>query len=234
MFQIPIVCIEPELFAAIFFSCGSWCFLLSVDIDIVPVEPYVRVRYTPYVGATELITAIQRLTRKPPSAEFTPPNFIEGLLFSPTNGVLCEADFVPASTVNSDARSRYHRVRWYTALYYACVRDNYGTPRRDGYQYMKTEDYFFRHDRGLFWALELIGGAIHWFIFRLFFGGFLDYNAHIRDLFPSPVWSKSETETAWEKVRMVSDGMWFVFCLLCHSPAHVLLLFFPCKQPLFH
>ena len=169
---------RPDLFEAVPFSYGCLCFLVSVDIQVIPAKRFVHLKYQPVDSHAAAAAGIDAMAR---AAE--PAEFVEGLVYSRTeavliSGAMCDAAPPPPTTsrssssggsTSSTSNCRIYRDWFWSPFWHAHVRD---AVFRRGVteELMPLENYYFRHDRGLFWVMEQATPAVDLWWVRLLFG----------------------------------------------------------------
>ncbi|MFW6049543.1 MAG: FAD-binding oxidoreductase [Myxococcota bacterium] len=143
---------DPELFHALPWSHGTLGFLTAVELRVMPIKPFVRMRYIPCHSLEELCERTRAL-----AVAEDAPEFLEATVFSRSTGVIqCGwLDDAPAD------RARIHPInRWYEPYFYMHVKS--ALTRGELEEWVPIRQYFHRHTRGLFWKLrELIPFAEH-------------------------------------------------------------------------
>lgn len=126
---------EPLLFDMIHGSYGTLAVLTKLEFDLIPAEPFVRLRYLHFRSFHEFhAQMVERC-----SAEDV--NFIDGIMHGPDHFVLCLGTFareVPWT-------STYGRTR----IYYQSTRDLHE-------DYLTVRDYFFRYDAECHWLTRTL------------------------------------------------------------------------------
>ncbi len=107
---------------------GTLGILAKLVFRLVPAKRYVHLVHEKYATVDAYVDAIQR------HAAARDVDFLDGIIHSPTQYVLCTGRFVDSAPYTS-------RYDW-LAVYYQ------STAKR-AEDYLKTADYFFRYDRGV-------------------------------------------------------------------------------------
>jgi delta24-sterol reductase len=153
---------HPDLFRALAWSHGTLGFLVAVELRVVPVKPYVRLLYQPCHSLAELAELTRRLAEADDA-----PDFLETLVFSPTRGVVMSGHLAEADS--PAARTRINPVnRWYKPWFYKHV-ESFLT-RGPGEEYVPLHQYYHRHTRSIFWAIEDMLPFCHHPLYRFCFG----------------------------------------------------------------
>lgn len=123
---------NSDLFYALSGSYGTLGILTAIKLKLIPAKPYVRVKYHWYRHTSEALQQLQAPIRS---------DFIEGIVYSPTQTVVIAGDMVDAAP-----RPLYKQIfpwsTWFAQHALECQHQE---------EYMRTEEYLFRHDRGAFW-----------------------------------------------------------------------------------
>jgi len=107
---------------------GTLGVLSKLTFRLIPAKPYVRVTYERYRTLSHYMTAIRR------HFEARDVDFMDGIIHSPELYVLSVGHFV-------DAAPYTHRYDW--------MRIYYESTQRRHEDYLETEHYLFRYDRGV-------------------------------------------------------------------------------------
>ena len=107
---------------------GTLGIVSKLTFRLVPAKKFVRLRHETYATLDAYLAAIRA------HAEARDLDFMDGIIHSPSKYVLCGGTFVDAAPYTSDYT--WLRVYWQST----------GTRTED---YLATEDYFFRYDRGV-------------------------------------------------------------------------------------
>jgi FAD/FMN-containing dehydrogenase len=126
---------EPFLFGMIHGSYGTLGVLTKVTFRLEPATPYVHVEYRKFPDAASFHQAALE------ACAAGDVRFIDGIVHSPTEWVLCLGRFVQSAT-------RTNTYRWLD-IYYRSTR----RLRRD---ILTTPDYFFRYDTEAHWLSRTV------------------------------------------------------------------------------
>jgi FAD/FMN-containing dehydrogenase len=133
---------RPELLYGFPNSYGSLGYATRVRLDLIPVQPYVRLEHTRFREPEKLFAAIGEECAQPTCA------YLDGVYFAPGEFVLTRAHFIeslPAGTEASD----------YTWMqqYWRSLRE-----RRE--DYLSIHDYLWRWDTDWFWCSRNLGAHL--------------------------------------------------------------------------
>jgi FAD/FMN-containing dehydrogenase len=133
---------RPELFYGFPNSYGSLGYATRVRLDLIPVQPYVRLEHTPFREPEELFAAIGEECARPTCA------WLDGVYFAPGEFVLTRAHFVESLPPGTEA-SDYTWMR----QYWRSLRE-----RRE--DYLSIHDYLWRWDTDWFWCSRNLGAHL--------------------------------------------------------------------------
>lgn len=135
---------DPELFHALPWSHGTLGFLVALELEIEPVEPYIRMRYIPCHTMEELCERTYEL-----SVAEDAPEFLEATIYSKETGVIQCGWYDQAPR----HRSKINRInRWHKPFFFRHVAS--ALERGEFEEWLPLRDYYHRHTRSIFWELE--------------------------------------------------------------------------------
>lgn len=138
---------NSELYYQIPWSHGTLGFLVAAELKIIPVKKYVRIHYQPVYTLDALVEVFEKASRDTENNDF-----VEGLVYGRDQAVIMVGKFAdavgPDGTLNTAGR-------WYKPWFYKHVQ-TYLDQRKEGVEYVPVRDYFHRHTRSYFWAMEEI------------------------------------------------------------------------------
>ena len=137
---------HKDLFYAIPGSYGSLGLLTKAEIPLIPAQPFIILTYHFFHTIDEGLFILQALMYS-----FNKPDFLDGLLFSPSLGVIIEGSY--ASSYHLPKRTpRCHLSFPGSMWYFQHVQTLAKEVKSPTYvEYMTTKEYLFRHDKGAFW-----------------------------------------------------------------------------------
>ncbi|MGR8941327.1 MAG: FAD-binding oxidoreductase [Gammaproteobacteria bacterium] len=138
---------NSDLFYQIPWSHGTLGFLMAAELKIVPVKKYIRLHYQPVHTLDEMVSVFEQASR-----DIENNDFVEGLVYGSDQAVIMVGRFVDA--MGSDG-SLNAIGRWYKPWFYKHVQ-TYQEQAKEGVEYLPVRDYYHRHTRGYFWAMEEI------------------------------------------------------------------------------
>ncbi|MGZ5017758.1 MAG: FAD-binding protein [Methylobacter sp.] len=152
---------NSELFYQIPWSHGTLGFLVAAELKIVPVKKYIRLRYQPVYSLDDMVSVFEQASR-----DTEHNDFVEGLVYGRDQAVIMVGNF--ADAVGSDEPLNAIG-RWYKPWFYKHAQI-YLKRKEQGVEYLPVRDYFHRHARSYFWAMEEIIPFGNHPIFRAFLG----------------------------------------------------------------
>lgn len=182
---------NADLFYQIPWSHGTLGFLVAAELKIIPIKKYVRIHYRPVNGLDELVRVFESASR---DGEHN--DFVEGLVYGLDKAVVMVGQF--ADAVAEDGTLNTIGL-WYKPWFYKHV-ETYLESGKSGVEYLPARDYFHRHSRGYFWAMEEIIAFGNHPVFRALLGWALPPRIELLKV--------TETETTRrlrEKFHVVQD-----------------------------
>ena len=133
---------NAELFYATAASFGTLGITTLLKINLIEAKKYVELVYHPISSMTEAVQKFEDLTEDP----FT--EYIDGIMFSRENGVICSGRMTDTATP---------QVRGFTRAvdpwFYRQAQKNISKPtEKPVVESIPLTDYLFRYDRGCFWT----------------------------------------------------------------------------------
>lgn len=160
---------HADLYKALPWSHGSLAFLVALELRLVRVKPYVKLRYIPVRGQREYSDALRKYSGAlGPDHDAEVPDFVEATIFSKDEAVVMLGDFSdgdPTLPVN-------HIAAWYKPWWYKYVESvmSSGQPREE---LVPMREYLLRHNRAIFWVVEDMLPSGNHPLFRLLLGWLL-------------------------------------------------------------
>jgi len=152
---------NPELFYQIPWSHGTLGFLVAAELKIIPIKKFICLHYQPVYSLDNMVTQFQQA-----SLDTEKNDFVEGLVYRCDQAVIMTGNFVDA--VGQDG-SLNAIGRWYKPWFYKHAK-TYLDQHQEGVEYLPVRDYFHRHTRGYFWAMEEIISFGNHPVFRAILG----------------------------------------------------------------
>lgn len=147
---------DPEIFCSLPWSYGTLGLLLSVELKLVPSEPYVRLNLQHVHSREELCKKIRVASKR------TDIEFLEALAFSPSHAVIMTGTYCKNATMEDELMTL---SGWNGKWFYQEVKKCESTS-----VVMKTTDYLHRHSKGIFWELSYLQPFANTMWFRWLFG----------------------------------------------------------------
>ncbi|CAG0890049.1 unnamed protein product [Cyprideis torosa] len=138
---------DPDLFYAVPWSYGTLGFLVSVKLKIIPSTRFVRLEYVPVKSTSDIVQKFQE------AAEQKNADFVEGIMFSPTAGVIMKGQ-----RTNIAEPGKLNDIgRWYQPWFFKHVEsfvETDSSSKDSRVEYIPSRSYFHRHSRSIFWELQ--------------------------------------------------------------------------------
>ncbi|ODN03240.1 Delta(24)-sterol reductase [Orchesella cincta] len=158
-----------DLYYALPWSHGSLGFLTALDLDIVPVKPYVHMRYIPVKGQKKYCDTIRELSGAN-DKDRELDDFIEATIYSKDEAVVMVGNFADAPPIVHWGKIN-NLARWFKPWFYCHVKTF--LEKGESEEYIPLRQYLLRHNRSIFWVVEdmIPFGNEPWF--RYLFGWLL-------------------------------------------------------------
>jgi len=138
---------NADLYYLIPWSHGTLGFLVAAQLKIIPARKYVRLRYRPVYSLDDMVDVFEAESR-----DTEKNDFVEGLVYSRDSAVI----LCGTMTDEAGADGAVNAIgRWYKPWFYKHAQ-TYLTEQKEGCEYVPLRDYFHRHTRSYFWAMEEI------------------------------------------------------------------------------
>ena len=155
---------NPDLYNSIPFSYGTLGFLTAIDVEIIPLKPYMEITYVPTRNLDELTKELKDATVDPII------DAVEGFAFTLDTGVVLRGKYVDKVPKGAKKNSI---GRWYKPWFYTHVKQFLNSSTGSNIEYIPTRDFYHRHTRSIFWLIDaVIPFGNHW-LFRYTFGWIL-------------------------------------------------------------
>ncbi|MCA9693142.1 MAG: FAD-dependent oxidoreductase [Myxococcales bacterium] len=144
---------HPALYRALPWSHGTLALLVGLELKIIPVKPYVHMRYEPAHSQAEYCARMYQL-----ATEERAPDFLEATVYSRETAVIMKGSFADVDT--PEKRRKVNKLgRWYKPWFYTHVA---GYLDGEGDEYIPLRHYLLRHNRSIFWVVaDMIPGGNH-------------------------------------------------------------------------
>lgn len=159
---------HSDLYRTLPWSHGSLGFLVALELQIIPVKPFVHMAYTPITGQKNYSDAIRDLSGAEDKNKVL-PDFLEATVFSKDEAVVMVGNFAdreefPHLGVNNVGS-------WYKPWFYKYVETFLKRGKHE--ELIPLRQYLLRHNRSIFWVVEDMIPFGNDFLFRLVFGWLL-------------------------------------------------------------
>ncbi|MEM7549251.1 MAG: FAD-binding protein [Bacteroidota bacterium] len=134
---------NPDLYHALPMSHGTLGFLVAVEFEIVSIKKFMKVEYLPFHSMDSFGEELKFLT-----GSEKPADFVEGLIFSDSEGVIMVGEMV-----DERKEEKLNSInRWYKPWFYSHIE----TFLRKGKatEYIPIRHYFHRHTPSMFFQLK--------------------------------------------------------------------------------
>lgn len=138
---------NPDLFYALPWSHGTLGFLVAVELKIIPIKPYVHVRYLPCHTQEELCSQMKAL-----SEAKNPPEFLEATVYSKETSVIQVGEF--ADVDSPEKRRKVNGVNHFWKPWYYLHVEEALTNKGPFDEYIPVRHYHHRFTRSIFWELR--------------------------------------------------------------------------------
>jgi delta24-sterol reductase len=157
---------HSDLYYSLPWSHGTLGFLVAVELKIIPVKPYIHMRYIPVTGQKRYCDMIRDLSGALDGQKET-ADYIECTVYSHDKAVIMVGDFADVKTVED--RKKINRVsRWYKPWFYKHVETFLA--KGESEEFIPINDYLLRHNRAIFWVMESMVPFGNHPLFRWLFG----------------------------------------------------------------
>lgn len=160
---------HKELFYAIPWSYGALGMLVSVEMRLIKVKPYMKVTYYPVAGSIDEMSEAWEHFLVPEDRPWA--EYVEGLVYGSNRGVIMTADYVDKEEAEKGKVNRMGL--WFKPWFHRYVKEEILENSVDGapvVEYVPTRDYYHRHTRSLYWEADLLVPMGNHPVFRLLMG----------------------------------------------------------------
>jgi len=162
---------HTELYRTLPWSHGSLGFLVALEINIIPVKPFVHMTYLPLSGQQNYCDKMRELSGAN-NKDAVLPDFLEATVFNKEEAVVMVGNFAdqkefPNLSVNSVGT-------WYKPWFYKYVESFLKLGNGNKYEELiPLREYLLRHNRSIFWVVEDMIPFGNDLLFRIPFGWLL-------------------------------------------------------------
>nr|XP_039274088.1 delta(24)-sterol reductase-like isoform X1 [Styela clava] len=157
---------HSDLFQCLPWSHGTLGFLVALELRIVPVKPYVHMKYISVKGQKEYCDKMREFSGAH-DKDAKLPDYLEATVFSKNQAVIMVGNFAECDSPEK-RRKINHVSRWYKPWFYKHVETFLNKTHNE--EYIPLREYLLRHNRAIFWVLESMIPFGNNPIFRLFLG----------------------------------------------------------------
>ncbi|KAH7422866.1 hypothetical protein KP509_12G029600 [Ceratopteris richardii] len=160
-----------DLFHAVPWSQGTLGLLIAAEIRLIHIKEYMRLRYTPVRGTLREISEAYISSFTSPYADDTAmnavvntieqakeklavPDFVETLIFSPTEAVCMTGRYASAKEAKQKGNVVNKQGLWFKPWFYQHAQA--ALEKGEFVEYIPTRDYYHRHTRSYFWEVKLL------------------------------------------------------------------------------
>ncbi|XP_022169098.1 delta(24)-sterol reductase-like isoform X1 [Myzus persicae] len=144
-----IICsksVNADIFESVPYSYGTLGFLTAVDIKLIPAKKYVKLKYRP-------IRTLEKMESRliVETSDLEHNDFVELLIYNKDEGVLMTGKMTDG---NRDTEKYVNRIgRFYKPWFFKHV-ESFLITWKIGEEYIPLKDYYFRHNKSLFWEIQ--------------------------------------------------------------------------------
>jgi len=139
-----------DLYHCLPWSHGSLAFLVSLTLEIVPVKPYIHMRYIPVKGQKNYCDMIREISGTN-NKEKQVPDYVEATVYNKEEAVIMVGNFADVKTQKQKDKIN-HVTKWYKPWFYKHVETF--LEKGESEEYIPLREYLLRHDKAIFWVLE--------------------------------------------------------------------------------
>lgn len=174
---------NADLFYGLPWSYGALGFLVSVELDIIPVKKYAHITYTPFYNYRVGLDLFEKEIMKK-----DPVEFIDVIYFSRDRGVIVSGDMVDQAD-----RNKVNSIGWwFKPWFHKYVESFLEKGKYD--EYIPIREYYHRYTRSLYWQGDLMVPFGNHFLFRWFLGWLMPPRVPFLKLTGGPIMRKNTEE----------------------------------------
>lgn len=155
-----------DLYKTLPWSHGSLAFLVALTLRVIPVKPYIKMKYIPIKGQKKYCDEIRRVSGANSEVKEI-PDYVEATIYSKDEAVLMTgtfSDYDPNLSINN-------MTTWYKPWFYKYVESFLDKGEHE--ELIPLREYLLRHNRAIFWVVESMIPFGNHPLFRLLFGWLL-------------------------------------------------------------
>eukprot|EP00898_Chlorokybus_atmophyticus_P005170 jgi/Chlat1/5654/Chrsp37S00423 len=146
--QVVHVTDKDALFHAIPWSFGTVGFLTAIELKVMKATKYVRHQYIPVTSKRQCVDLWTRL-----QTSASPPDFLEGIMYNINEGVILAGYYSDGHAVE-DRNVPVNYIDWWFKPYFYMHCKSFSDARQEHTELIPLRQYYQRHNRSIFWALE--------------------------------------------------------------------------------
>lgn len=139
-----------DLYHCLPWSHGTLGFLVGLELEIIPVKPYIHMQYIPVRGKKAYCDRMRELSGAN-DAKADVPDFLEATVYNRDEAVIMVGNFADVATPEQERRVNVV-TKWYKPWFYKHVETFLTTG--PGEEYIPLRDYLLRHNKSIFWVVE--------------------------------------------------------------------------------
>lgn len=139
-----------DLYHCLPWSHGTLGFLVGLELKIIPVKPYVHMRYIPVHGKEKYCDMMRELSGANDKDRET-ADYLEATVYSKEEAVIMVGNFADVTTDEQRAKIN-HVTTWYKPWFYKHV-EKFLT-EGEAEEYIPLREYLLRHNKAIFWVIE--------------------------------------------------------------------------------
>lgn len=156
-----------DLYKALPWSHGSLGFLVALTLKVIPIKPYIKMRYIPVRGQKQYCDKIREVSGATEKNTKNVSDYVEATIFNKNEAVIMTGDlseYDPSIKINT-------LNDWYKPWFYKYV-EGFLT-KGEHVELIPLREYLLRHNRAIFWVVESMIPFGNNPLFRLVFGWLL-------------------------------------------------------------
>jgi len=139
-----------DLYYCLPWSHGSLGFLVGLELEIIPVKPYIHMKYIPVKGQKQYCDKIRELSGTY-DGNMEVPDYLEATVYNKEEAVIMVGNFADVTT-SEQAKKINHVTKWYKPWFYKHV-ETFLT-KGESEEYIPMREYLLRHNKAIFWVIE--------------------------------------------------------------------------------
>jgi len=152
---------NADLFRAFPWSHGSLGFLVAVEVEIMPIKPFIHMTYIPCHSREEYSTRMKEM-----STMDNPPEFLEATIYSKETAVIQAGELVDVKDV---PWNKVNHINYFWKPYYFKWVESF-LDKGQADEYIPLREFYHRFTRSIFWELENLIPFCNHPLYRIFWG----------------------------------------------------------------